>query len=186
MTKEAAFTETLDTYSTHPANHARHDNLSNNHNAHLPSAGQVTRQAGDRHGKIRPQRTVHALDDQASEAAIRAHGRLITALVFDRRLFITCCASIQPHHPKSTACFTGSWSLPPWLRGPSHSTNQCDSRHDDARRSATRAAIRPSFATFAPIYRRKSANSTASTFTASTFGYPGDRIHSGTTTSAVL
>lgn len=100
MTKEAAFTETHDTYSTHAANHARHDNLLNNYNAHLPSAGQATRQAGDRHGKIRPQRTVHALDDQASEAAIRAHGRLISALVFERRLFIACCARIQPHPPK--------------------------------------------------------------------------------------
>jgi hypothetical protein len=185
MTKEAAFTETLDTYSTHPANHARHDNLSNNHNAHLPSAGQVTRQAGDRHGKIRLQRTVHALDDQASEAAIRAHGRLITALVLERRLFITCCASLQPHHPQSTACVTSYRSHATWLRGPFHSTDQCDSRHDDARRSATRTTIRPSFATLAPIHRRESANSTAS-IAASTFGYPGDRIHSGTTTSAFL
>jgi hypothetical protein len=98
MTKEAAFTETHHTYSTPSANHARHDNLSHNHNVHLPSAGQTTRQAGDRYGKIRPQRTVHALDDQASEAAIRAHGRLISALVFERRLFITCCARLQPHH----------------------------------------------------------------------------------------
>jgi len=186
MTKEAAFTETLDTYSTHPANHARHDNLSNNHNAHLPSAGQVTRQAGDRYGKIRPQRTVHALDDQASEAAIRAHGRLITALVFKRRLFITCCARLQPHHPQSTACLTSHWPFATWLRGPSHPTDQCDSRHDDARRSATRSAIRSSIATFAPIHGRKGANSTASTLTAGTFGNPRDRVHSGTTTSAIL
>jgi hypothetical protein len=154
MTKEAAFTETHHTYSTPSANHARHDNLSHNHNAHLPSAGQTTRQAGDRYGKIRPQRTVHALDDQASEAAIRAHGRLISALVFERRLFITCCARIQPHHSQSTACPTSCRPLAPWLRGPSHSTNQCDSRHDDARRSAIRATIRSSFASSAFVYRR--------------------------------
>ena len=91
--------------------------ISHDNNTTCLGRRRLNRQSGVRHGKIRPQRTVHAVhatDDQASEAAIRAaYGRRITSFIIQRRLFIACRTGIQPHHPKSTACATSRWPHPP-------------------------------------------------------------------------
>lgn len=80
------------------------------HNRIFSVRRRLNRQSGVQHGRIRPQRTVHAVhatDDQASEAAIRAaYGRRIASFIVQRRLFIACRTSIQPDYTKSTACAT--------------------------------------------------------------------------------
>jgi hypothetical protein len=103
---------------THPYQNLRQKSHSSYRHYISPSSHhRLNRQTGVRHGKIRPQRTVHtvhATDDQASEAAIRAaYGRRIASFIVERRFFIACRTGIQSHHPKSTACATSPWPLPP-------------------------------------------------------------------------
>jgi hypothetical protein len=101
----------------HIPKHTKDLYIFHGHNKIFSVRHRLNRHSGVQHGKIRPQRTVHAVhatDDQASEAAIRAaYGRRITSFIIQRRLFIACRTGIQPHHPKSTACATSRRSHPP-------------------------------------------------------------------------